>query len=170
MVPNFRRFAMESGFGDVPVLENALATAWTWLETEKVSSELSELRMAVENQAPDKEDFKSVYTSAALDSVSAISSLLDALELNVADVSGVATLARDSIDLFVQDLMNLDPSESQFEEKIQQHEIMRNEMLMQQQQLKELQDLRGSRKEVVTYFKNKYLPSKDSLYIPAVTG
>lgn len=165
MVPNYRNFVEETGFGNIQILEDALFSTWEWLESEKDIPHLSQLRIQVENQAPNTENFSSVYTSAALDAVNSISLLLDALHSETSDVVSVACLARDSVDLFVQELGDLDPNKPGFEEEIQKHELMRAEVFTQSQQLKYLSQWSGARKEAIRYLRRKYLPSIGSLSI-----
>jgi uncharacterized protein YjaG (DUF416 family) len=139
MLPNFQRFSAETGFGDVSVLRNALDTAWAWIESGRLLSNLAELREACEQQAPDTELFSSPYTSAALDAANVAALLLDALEQpDEAQPVDVASLARDTVDLFVQERMNLDPNAPGFEETILRHHLMQSELRHQREDLEAL--------------------------------
>jgi uncharacterized protein len=44
MLPNYRRFSAESGFGDVSVLSKALDATWTWIGSGRMPDNLSALR------------------------------------------------------------------------------------------------------------------------------
>lgn len=146
MLANYQRFSAETGFGDVSVLRSALDTAWDWIESGRLPSKLAELREACERQAPDTEDFHSLYTSAALDAASVAAIILDALERpDEARPLEVAALARDTVDLFVQERMNLDPNAPGFEETIIRHHLMQRELRRQREILEALSNWLGSR-------------------------
>jgi uncharacterized protein YjaG (DUF416 family) len=139
MLGNYQRFSAETGFGDVSVLRNALDTAWTWIESGWLPGNLAELREACEQQAPDTEQFSSPYTSAALDAANVASIILDALDRpDEAQPVDVASLARDTVDLFVQECMNLDLNAPGFEDTILQHSLMQSELRRQREDLEAL--------------------------------
>lgn len=148
MLPNYERFAAESGFGDVQPLREAVEAAWTWLESDRKAAGLARLRATVERQAPNTEEFASAFTSAALDAANAVATLLDAVERpdNAAPVE-VACLARDTVDIYVQESGNLYPNRPDFEQQIQRHELMQAELLRQHDDLSELERWSGSRVE-----------------------
>jgi hypothetical protein len=156
MLPNYQRFSAETDFGDISVLRRALDATWRWVESGRTVEGLSELLESCEQQAPDTELFRSRYTSAALDAANAAAAILDALsnpkEINAVEV---ASLARDSIDLFVQELMDLDPNSPGFEEKIVRHDLMQRELLHQQQDLDALSVWTGDRESLVRTFRAK---------------
>ncbi len=139
MVPNYERFSVETGFGDVSVLKRAFDAAWAWVESEEVPDDLTALREACDQQAPNTEQFQSPYTSAALDAANAAAAILDAIECpDKAQPTEVASLARDTVDLFVQQLMNLDPNTPSFEEAIVRHDLMQRELRRQREDLEAL--------------------------------
>lgn len=146
MLPNYERFSAETGFGDVSVLRRALEAAWLWVESEKLPHDLSTLREACERQAPSTEQFRSRYTSAALDAANAAAATLDAIARpDEARSSEVASLARDTVDLFVQELLDLDPNAADFESAILQHELMQRELHRQREDLEALMKWTGPR-------------------------
>ncbi len=139
LLPNYERFSRETGFGDVSLLRSALDAAWTWIESGKLPDGLKILRGACERQAPHTEKFRSPYTSAALDAANVAAAVLDALgRPNEAQPVEVASLARDTVDLFVQELMNLDPNAPGFEEAILRHDLMQRELRRQREDLEAL--------------------------------
>jgi hypothetical protein len=143
---NYQRFSAETGFGDVSILRNALDTAWTWIESGRLLGNLAELREACEQQAPDTEQFRSLYTSAALDAANVAAIILEALERpDEARPVDVASLARDTVDLFVQERMNLDPNAPGFEEAILRHNLMQSELRRQREDLEALTKWSGDR-------------------------
>jgi uncharacterized protein YjaG (DUF416 family) len=125
MLPNYRRFSSETGFGEPIVLREALDTGWIWIESDATPSYVAALRDACERQAPDTERFHSLYTSAALDAANVAAFVLDALsQPERTRPCEVAQLGRDTVDLFVQEVRNLDPSSPGFEQAIYRDELM----------------------------------------------
>lgn len=101
MIPNYRLFNEETGFGSVDVLRQALDSVWTWMERAESPLDLGRLVSACDLQAPDTEDFSSIYTSAALDAASAVALTLESIETaEVNQLIEVATLARDTAFMF----------------------------------------------------------------------
>jgi uncharacterized protein len=150
MVPNYDRFTADSGFGDSRVLRRGLDVAWSWLKSDRLSDDLGTLRIQVEQQAPSTEDFSSPFTSAALDSANAVASLLDAVEdPEGADPVEVASLARDTVDLYAQEIENLDPNDHGLEDTIQRHQMMQAELLRQHDDLANLERWSGTRHDAV---------------------
>lgn len=146
MLPNYKRFSDETGFGDVSILRQAFDAAWRWIESDKAPNNLVELREACEQQAPDTERFRSPYTSAALDAANAAAGILDAIEHpDRMRLTEIASLARDTVDLFVQHLMGLDPNAPGFEEAILRHDLMQRELRCQRKDLEALEKWPGSR-------------------------
>jgi uncharacterized protein len=148
MLANYQHFSAETGFGDVSVLRNALDASWTWIESGRLPGNLAELRETCEQQAPDTEQFHSPYTSAALDAANVAAAILDALERpDEARPVDVASLARDTVDLFVQERMNLDPNAPGFEETILRHNLMQSELRRQRENLEALTRWSGDREK-----------------------
>lgn len=149
MLPNYRRFSDETGFGDVSVLRSALDAAWSYVESGSVPNNLDALREACDQQAPDTVQFKSIYTSAALDAANAAAIILDEVERGGdAQPVDVAMLARDTVDLFVQEITNLDPNAPNFEERILRHNLMQRELRRQREDLEALKKLPDDRQSI----------------------
>lgn len=139
MLPNYRSFTMETGHGDPNLLSEALAEVWHWIETDQLPNSVISLVELCEQQAPDTIKFSSIYTSAALDAANSIATTLEALaDASEDQALEVASLARDTVDLFVQQQYDLDPSSQDFEEQIVQHSLMQAELLAQRQSLEYL--------------------------------
>lgn len=149
MLPNYERFSNETGFGDVSILKRAFDVAWSWVETGNLPSDIAVLREACDQQAPNTEQFSSRYTSAALDAANAASATLDAIvHPNETQPAEVASLARDTVDLFIQELMKLDPNNPEFERAIQRHDLMQRELRRQREDIEALIDSSGDRAKV----------------------
>jgi uncharacterized protein YjaG (DUF416 family) len=75
--------------------------------------------MKCEKIIPDTENFESPLTSAALDAAVAVTNALEyCLDNEDKKIDEVATVARDTVDLYIQDRDNLDYQDPNFEEKI----------------------------------------------------
>lgn len=150
MVPNYDRFTADSGFGDAQILRHGIDATWSWLESDRAPDDLKSVRARIEQQMPNTEDFSSPFTSAALDAANAVASLLDALsEPDGADPVEVASLARDTIDLYVQEIDDLDPNDRELEDAIRRHPLMQAELRRQRDDLTHLERWTGSRRDAV---------------------
>lgn len=149
IVPNYDQFRAESDFGDSQILRRAVEAAWSWLESDRKPNDLTTLRAQVRQQAPDTERFSSPFTSAALDAANAVVSLLDAIDHpDRADAVEVASLARDTVDLYVQEIENLDPNDPRLEDAIRHHPLMQAELRRQREDVAYLERCSGSRWDV----------------------
>lgn len=139
MVPNYEAFSAETGFGDTEVLKESLNSAWMWIETGLVLSNVQELKRRCDQQTPQTEDHKSPYTSAALDAANAAYLVLDSLTgPEVSQAVEVATLARDTVDLYIQERFGLDPNSPDLETTILMHPLMQAELSRQRRDLDDL--------------------------------
>jgi len=153
MLPNYSKFNLESGFGDPETLNHALAIVWNWIESDQMQCKIGTLALKCEQQGPNTADFPSLFTSAALDAANAIASTLEAIgDANVYRAIEVASLARDTVDLFVQQIDNLDPNSIDFERRILEHQYMQDELRNQRIALEKLGSLPSDRRLVVRLF------------------
>ena len=142
MLPNYRAFVREQRWGDVTILRRALDRAWSWLGGEPLTDDLVGLRRACEAQAPDTEDYDSILVSSALDAANAAALVLDLIQTgDVERAVEVSTLARDTVDMYVQEIAGILPTAADLEERIRLHPLMQEEIA---RQLADLQLLRGS--------------------------
>ncbi|HEY0332292.1 MAG TPA: DUF416 family protein [Stenotrophomonas sp.] len=149
MLPHYRYFSDEAGFGDRGALRGALDDAWTWIESGTLRGCISTLVLACEKQAPDTGNFSSIYTSAALDAATATAITVGATsDPTVAHLIDVASLARDTVDLFVQKSEDIEPNESHFEERILASPLMQAELRIQKESLEFLNGLHDKRETV----------------------
>ena len=88
----------------------ALIEVWKSVENGRFSVEkIQELIMKCDAVIPDTEEFRSPLTSAALDAGAAILETLKyCLDGNVTRVVDVASLARDTVDMYIQEQSDLD--------------------------------------------------------------
>ena len=165
MFMNYLRFFDETGVGDPSVLRYAFDLAWDWMESGTVPKNIDSVEAACEQQAPDTASFRSPYTSAALDAANVAVEILEAIaHPEQAKPLEVTSLARDSIDLFVQEYENLDPNSVHFEEKILRNALMQKELRRQRDVLSELRTWKGTRMQLVGRLRDHYSkPSQGSL-------
>lgn len=157
MLPNYLTFSSETGYGDVTQLNRGLAEVWRWVETNQAPNDVDALVQACEQQGPDTAEFRSIYTSAALDAANSIATTLEALGEATEDRAiEVASLARDTIDLFVQQWNDLDPNDSEIERRIVESPLMQSELKMQRQCLERLSDDSVNRKLIVAEVRSKF--------------
>lgn len=137
---NYAQFHQETGWGDPQVLCDGLQSLRNYTSAAEVVN-LKSIRQAIEAVTPNTEDFKSAYTSAALD---AATSLLESLDYCVdGDVSHclqVACLCRDSIYMFVQRREGYDYSDAD-EIKIYADPLMVRELQAQQMDMELIKSL-----------------------------
>ena len=149
MLPNYETFHLQTGFGNPGVLRRGLDAVWAWIESDAPLEDATELISQVDLLAPSTEEFKSAYTSAALDAANSIAITLEAVGSASEDgVVEVASLARDTVDLFVQQRDDLDSSGADFENRINQSPLMQSELTAQRETMKELGENPGERRFV----------------------
>jgi uncharacterized protein YjaG (DUF416 family) len=137
-LPNFLQFSIETGAPGGAVLRGALARLWDVLEGEAGrGGRFPEVTATTcESIGPDTEDFSSLYTSAALDAVGIACNVLaywESQEIGLLVES--ASLRRDTIDMFLQNTLNINTSSPDFEERLLTHPLMQEELGFQQADL-----------------------------------
>jgi uncharacterized protein YjaG (DUF416 family) len=135
LIPNYQPFVDEHGWGSAESLRKGLDLAWDWLET-GTSKDVAGIRTECEAQAPDTEDFDSMHVSSALDAANAAASVLDLVEEPDSGVAGeIASLATDSIDMYVRHREAMEPNTPRLEDEIANHPLMRLEVQRQRRDL-----------------------------------
>jgi uncharacterized protein YjaG (DUF416 family) len=136
MFPNYVAFSKHNAWGDPAVLRAALDACWDKLDGGSVSSDLGELKTQCEACAPDTEDFHTILASSALDASAATTILIDlVMTRDVQQAVSIASLSRDIVDMFVQELENMPPNATDLEQMIQRHALMQRELRAQQEDL-----------------------------------
>ncbi|MDQ0417940.1 uncharacterized protein YjaG (DUF416 family) [Croceifilum oryzae] len=130
MIKNYERFYEETGWGNPDLLKKALSEVWKSLSLQEVDPEKIELlRNQVTDIAPDTEDFETIYVSCALDATTAVNGALDSLITQGADGAvGTAIVSVDTVDMYVQELLDLTPFDQEREKKIVEHPLMVREL------------------------------------------
>ncbi|MGH7334184.1 MAG: DUF416 family protein [Candidatus Rokuibacteriota bacterium] len=137
LLPNYESFAREYRYGDPTLLRRALGAIWEVVQGGKIAlGQIRELQAGCRLGTPDPERFASPLTSAAIDAANAIH---ETLEVCYRDeprrVAEVASFARDTVDMFVQERDNLDYSDPGLEERILADPLMIRELTKQQDEL-----------------------------------
>lgn len=164
MLPNYETFNRQTGCGDPKVLRRALNAAWAWVETGSLSTNLRELIADADGQAPSKDAFGFTYTSAALDAANGIAETLESIsDRSEHRVFAVASLARDTVDLFVQQHEKLCPSDPGFEDRIRASALMQAELRAQEHSFQALdllhEENRSSARRELSRFFGRSLPA-----------
>lgn len=138
LYPNYVVFADEQGWGEPETLRTALDLAWDAVLGQSPSLEVvRQLKKRVEDAEPDTEEFGTYLVSSALDATATAGLVLKLIE---ADDPGlaveIASLSRDTVDMYVQVIEHLDPSDAALEKKILVHRLMQAELRRQRDDLR----------------------------------
>ncbi|RVU34863.1 DUF416 family protein [Hwanghaeella grinnelliae] len=136
LIPSFQAFSKENGVAGEETLQEILAQAWAALENRETNIDFSYNAELAESVAPSSEKYDSIFVSSAMDAAIAVSLLMRAFERNQTEtIVEAVTLARDSVDMYVQELESISPTDPELEEKILSHELMQNELCRQRKDL-----------------------------------
>jgi uncharacterized protein len=138
LLSNYRKFSAESGWGDIAPLERALGVLGTAAVNQMLptESEWRNLAAQCEAQAPDSEEFTSLFTSSAQDAVFSVCSLIDySSERKLEHVVLAARYPTDSVDLYVQEEAQMAAQDPALEDKILAHDLMQKELSRQERDL-----------------------------------
>ncbi|MBI2377228.1 MAG: DUF416 family protein [Deltaproteobacteria bacterium] len=140
LYPNYVVFTGEQGWGEPKTLRAALDLAWDALLGQAPPLDaVRHLKKHVEDAGPDTGDFGTILVSSALDAATTAGLVLKLVEADDADLAvEIASLARDTVDMYVQVIEHLDPSDPAFEKKILVHRFMQAELRRQRDDLREL--------------------------------
>lgn len=149
LYPNYVAFAAEQGWGEPSALRSALDLVWdVILDQPHSQADVRELKKRVEEAEPDTEDFGTILGSSALDAAATAGLVLVLLEADDPDVAvEIASLARDSVDMYIQVIEHLDPSDTELERKILRHPLMQAELRRQREDVRQLSSTPWTSKE-----------------------
>jgi uncharacterized protein YjaG (DUF416 family) len=143
LLPNYVAFARAARWGSADTLREALDYVWLVIERQRMDAdEVQRLIARVETVTPDTEAFRTPFTSAALDAAGAVIETLHCvLDADPQRALIVATLARDTVDMFIQERDRLDLTRDRdFEQRIANDPLMRDELDRQHELLTELRE------------------------------
>lgn len=163
LIPSFRAFAAETGFQGQMQLKSFLSKAWDLLSNGISSTDLSSEAALAESVAPDTEDFDSVLVSSALDAAVATCLLMRAFgNQQTETIVEAVALVRDSVDMYVQELEDMDPADPDLEESVLGHELMQKELKRQREDLEFLSMLDDDISVSMRAVKKKWFDSEES--------
>jgi len=150
LYPNYLAFKRETGWGNPSALRKALDIAWASLDRAAPSATtIAIAREQVLAAEPETEDFDTVLVSAALDAAVSADLILRFLEEGKPErVVEIASLCRDTVDMFVQDYECLAPTDPNLEDRILYHRLMQAELQRQHDDLLELRCFSGASPEL----------------------
>jgi uncharacterized protein YjaG (DUF416 family) len=141
LYPNYVAFQKTFNWGNHEVLQEAIALLRQYLIKEDLfeESEIEEIIERVDTITPHTEKFPGIITSFALDACTSVYSTLSyLLDKNVDNIADVASYARDTVDMYIQEIEDLKANDPKLEEKIAGNEFMILERRAQRELLKKL--------------------------------
>jgi uncharacterized protein YjaG (DUF416 family) len=137
--PHYQAFSHATGWGNPVVMQAALDLLRRAIFLPPALADLRRSYRQVERVTPDSEDVGSPLGSLALDTCCAVLSAFDfVLGGNDQSVLDVATFSRNTVDVYVQEIEELDPSDPELEAKIDGHQYMVREVKWQREALDQL--------------------------------
>jgi uncharacterized protein len=130
LYPNYEYFSQNTSWGNGQILQNAISVIYQSVFRNDLFSEvdIQDLIDKVEGITPDTENFEGILVSFALDActslLSTLSFIIDGETENIVDV---ATFARDTVDMYIQERDGLDVNDKMIEIKIEQDVFMQRE-------------------------------------------
>jgi len=132
LIPNFFYFEKKTGHIGGKILVNAIEKSWSVLMKGKVFVNLTKEQKECEKIAPDTEKYQTILVSSALDTAVAVSLLMKAfLEHDTKIIVEAVSLMNDTIEMYIQDMIDVDIFTPIIEEKIIQHPLMQRELNQQ---------------------------------------
>lgn len=161
--PNFVIFARESGHKGEDILRSYLNMAWEKLQKGKTIADFSLEADDCQAIAPDTEDYETILVSSALDAAAAISLLMQFFTDNDVDhIVEAASLARDSVDMYVQDIEKITSTDPNFEKLILTHPLMQTELIRQRKDVELLKNLSENIEDSYSLLREKWFDTKKS--------
>jgi uncharacterized protein len=142
--PNYLRFFQLTGWGEPAALRASLDMSWDFIENPTpVLNEIRELEQKCLIITPDLDDFSSpevdVEAAAAQEAAFMVRLLLQFCgDPQVSYALRIATLARDTLDLYIQTIDSIDPADPDLDNKIAHHPLMLQEMCKQESDAEKL--------------------------------
>jgi uncharacterized protein YjaG (DUF416 family) len=152
LLPNYAAFSRRHAWGEPDALRRALDLGWRALERKEITPAEIEARLAeCEAVTPDTEDFDSELVSPALDAAASCALVLELLKKDDPEkVVDGASLAHDTVDMYVQELERLEATDPLLERKIARHQLMRRELERQKTDLDLLAQTDWNRHDTVS--------------------
>jgi hypothetical protein len=133
LLPNYVFFSNQYNFGDASVLESSLQELRAKMHDASLPVDFNLIKKKLDEVTPAPEKYGTVLVSSALDACGAIHELASYLEDgDVEHIESIATFATDSVDMYIQELLDLDMNDPTSEEKIARHTLMLRERKVQE--------------------------------------
>lgn len=142
LVPNYAAFVEETGWGETQRLRAALDAVWRYLsEPDTVPpSDLRSHYVAVDEVIPDTEEFDTPLASSALDAgVAVLGATAACYDPDVRHAASASQSATDTVDMYIQELLDPSSSGMDFEAQVASHPFMQRESARQAEDLSMLQ-------------------------------
>jgi uncharacterized protein YjaG (DUF416 family) len=147
MMPGLRRFSKDTGYS-ILLYEQGLELGWRHLVAGPARGECDELSDRCFQHAPHTEDFTHGLVSAALNAALSIALLLIyVIDKDLDHIVEIASLARDTADLYVQHIIAIKIITSTSEDSILGHPLLQKELGRQRQDLEFLASAPGDAAE-----------------------
>lgn len=132
LFPNYVFFSKKYGYGDPSKLETIISTLFRDVLENNKTLKIDNYINIVENITPDTEDYDTILASFALDACTSILSTLYFLkDGDFENLVDVATYARDTVDMFIQERDDLDINDIQMDQLIEEDPFMQRELKRQ---------------------------------------
>jgi uncharacterized protein YjaG (DUF416 family) len=144
LVVNYQFFSKKYSWGDPNVLQKSISYVHNFILQNKQipESDINVLIKELDIVTPYTEDFDTILVSFALDACSSISETLGFLiNKNDESIVEVATFARDTVDMYIQEKEGLSLNDNLLELKIEQDSYMQNEYKWQFSVIKAIAEL-----------------------------
>ncbi len=157
LYPNYEVFFEKHNWGDHELLRNSLDLIWSLFEENKRLKKTNTLLKDIDKICPDTEEFNSIYVSPALDSAVSIILLIEfIINGSTKKIVEAASLARDTVDMYVQVTENIQPDNPNLEKMILEHPLMQKELIRQRETIEILSKPNISISEQYRIIKNKW--------------
>jgi uncharacterized protein YjaG (DUF416 family) len=132
LLPNYIYFSNKYSFGDAKVLEDYLGQLRRLIIYPKEDNYIRGFENAINAATPEPHEFDTVLASSAVDACGSVYELLCyATDGDQSHIDSIRTFATDSIDMYVQELFDLDMNLPDSETKIASHPLMIREKEIQ---------------------------------------
>jgi uncharacterized protein YjaG (DUF416 family) len=163
LLPNYLIFYKHHSWGEPKVLRYALDRVWSVLNGDEIVEEIENLIQKCDEVTPDTEDFDSIFVSPALDAASSVMLILEFVKNHsVEKVLEIASLSRDTVDMYIQELENMDSNDPNLEEKILGHHFMQRELVRQREDLELLRKAEVINEDVIIDLKRLWRGTEKS--------
>lgn len=163
LYPNFVKFSDETNFTGSETLKGCLNIAWESFENTPIDTNFLLKSNECESVAPDTEDYQTILVSSALDAAISVSYLMRCLDdLDIDLIVNIASLSCESVDMYVQELEDLNPQDINLERKIVEHPLMQQELVRQNSEIEFLYGLSEEMNISLPQIKEKWLDTQIS--------